>query len=100
MLTRTAAGRLTDAYGGHVVATGGVAACVVSTAPFLFFTNLSGTAVVAAAVTNVSQGAAVLKESQEAAGTQNTGSFMMAFFVLVAISAGGAVASFIFPPKN
>ncbi|MBB5263490.1 hypothetical protein HNP82_000588 [Catenibacillus scindens] len=51
-------------------------------------------------MTNVSQGAAVLKESQEAAGTQNTGSFMMAFFVLVAISAGGAVASFIFPPKN
>ena len=36
LLTRTAAGRLTDAYGGRVVATGGFLACVISTAPFLF----------------------------------------------------------------
>lgn len=35
LFTRTAAGRLTDAYGGRVVATGGFLACVISMAPFL-----------------------------------------------------------------
>ena len=42
LLTRTAAGRLTDAYGGRVVATGGFLACVISTAPFLFLGDQTG----------------------------------------------------------
>ncbi len=42
LLTRTAAGRLTDAHGGRVVATGGFLACVITTAPFLFLKNQSG----------------------------------------------------------
>lgn len=36
LLTRTAAGRLTDQYGGHVVATGGFLASAVTTALFPF----------------------------------------------------------------
>lgn len=39
LLTRTAAGRLTDKYGGHVVATGGFLACVITTAGFLVWGN-------------------------------------------------------------
>ena len=39
LLTRTAAGRLTDKYGGHIVATGGFLACVVTTAAFLLWGN-------------------------------------------------------------
>ena len=42
LLTCTAAGRLTDAYGGCVVATGGFLACVISTAPFLFLGDQTG----------------------------------------------------------
>ena len=39
LLTRTAAGKLTDAHGGRVVATGGFLACVITTIPFLFLGN-------------------------------------------------------------
>ena len=41
-LTRTAAGKLTDAHGGRVVATGGFLACVITTIPFLFLGNSAG----------------------------------------------------------
>lgn len=39
LLTRTAAGRLTDKYGGYIVATGGFLACVITTAAFLIWGN-------------------------------------------------------------
>lgn len=42
LLTRTAAGKLTDAHGGRVVATGGFLACVITTIPFLFLGNSAG----------------------------------------------------------
>ena len=76
LLTRTAAGRLTDKYGGHIVATGGFLACVITTAA------------VASAV------------SSAASGNSNASDFSLPIILLLIIAAAGAGCSLLFPRKK
>lgn len=107
LLTRTAAGRLTDKYGGHMVATGGFLACVITTAAFLIWGNAVhspeatviirafqqvggsfGTAAVASAV------------SSAASGNSNASDFSLPIILLLIIAAAGAGCSLLFPQKK